>query len=179
MLRTRTATAAVCLLTFTGLSVASAAADGPTAPLTVTPPAAAHGDDPSHGGPVYAYVTNQDGDTVSVIDLRTDAVTATIPVGAWPTDVVLTPMDDRAYVTNLNSDDVSVIDTRTDAVTATIPVGLWPRDVAFTPEGDRAYVANQDSDTVSVIDTKTETVTSTIPVGSDPMGLAITRAPSR
>ena len=48
-------------------------------------------------------------DTVSVIDAATRTVTATIPVGAQPVGVAVTPATDTAYVTNSADSDVSVI----------------------------------------------------------------------
>ncbi|WP_276616975.1 hypothetical protein [Streptomyces sp. DASNCL29] len=58
---------------------------GLTVPLAVASPAAAY-DDPAH-----AYVTNNSGDGVSVIDTKTNAVTTTIPVGDEPNGVAITP----------------------------------------------------------------------------------------
>lgn len=47
-----------------------------------------------------AYVANADGDTVSVIDLKTKKVTDTIAVGDVPVDVAVDLTRSRAYVTN-------------------------------------------------------------------------------
>jgi len=56
-----------------------------------------------------AYVTNAGGDSVSVIDLATNLVTATIPVGFNPFGVAVNPAGTLAYVTNYNGTSVSVI----------------------------------------------------------------------
>ena len=45
-----------------------------------------------------AYVTNTNGNTVSVIDTATNSVIATIPVGLGPTAVAVTPNGRFAYV---------------------------------------------------------------------------------
>jgi len=79
-----------------------------------------------------AYVTDEFDSTVSVIDTATNTVVETIPVGAFPFGVAITPDGTRAYVTGLDSSIVSVIDTGTNTVVATIPVGLAPAGVAFT-----------------------------------------------
>jgi YVTN family beta-propeller protein len=108
--------------------------------------------DPAAG---TAYVTNTfEGGvkgTVSVIDVATNAVTATIPVGTYPAGVAVNPPTDTAYVTNYNDDTVSVIDVATNAVTATIPVGNGPVGVAVNPATGTIYVTNQNDGTVSVI----------------------------
>ncbi len=97
------------------------------------------------------YVTNGGSNSVSVIDIATNAVTATIGVGFSPGAVAVNPAGTRAYVTNFGSDTVSVIDTATKAVTATIGVGSNPTGVAVNPGGTLAYVTDYSSDAVSVI----------------------------
>jgi len=124
------------------------------------------------GGP-YAYVTNFGSHNVSVIDIATNTIATSIPVGSQPRGAELSPDETKLYVANWGSYTVSVIDTATNTVTSTISVGHGPRNIVFSPDGTRAYVTNDGSDSVSVIDTATNTVTS-IPVGDIPNGIAIT-----
>ena len=123
-----------------------------------------------------AYITNLGSNTVSVIDTKTNKVTATIPVGAGPLGVAVSPDGSKVYITNDNDNPgtVSVIDTATNTVTATIPVGVAPVGVAVSLDGSMVYVANFGSGTVSVITTATNTVIATIPIGPSPEGLAVT-----
>ena len=111
-----------------------------------------------------AYVTSWGGDSVSVIDLATNAVVATIPVGDQPMGVAVTPDATRAYVTNQRSNSVSVIDTATNAVVATVPVGESPQGIRVNPSGTEVWVANAFAGGVSVIDTATNTVIATVAV---------------
>ena len=80
-----------------------------------------------------SYVTNQDADTVSVIDTATNAVVGSaIPVGDNPFGIAITPDGTKAYVTNFNPGTVSVIDTATNAVVGSaIPVGSAPVGIAI------------------------------------------------
>ncbi|MEU7017156.1 YncE family protein [Streptomyces sp. NPDC046385] len=135
---------------------------------------------PAHAatGP-FAYVANIGGNTVSVIDTSTNAVTAGATVGSSPANVVLSPTGTQAYVTNLGSNTVSVFDTATNAVTATVPVGSGPLTVALTPSGALAYVTNNGTDTVSVLDTATNTVSATVTVGTAPNGVSFNAAGTR
>lgn len=48
----------------------------------------------------YAYITNYAAGTVSVIDINTNTVTATVPVGNTPFGVVINPEATKVYVTN-------------------------------------------------------------------------------
>ena len=120
---------------------------------------------------VRAYVTNQLSNTVSVIDVSTNAVVATIPVGARPYGSAVNPQGTRAFITNADGNSVSVIDTATNAVIATIPVGVSPRSVAFTPNGARAYVTNCCGGGISVIDTATNKLAKSINGGAFPAGI--------
>jgi YVTN family beta-propeller protein len=122
----------------------------------------------------FAYVTNRDSNTVSVIDRVTMSVVAIVPVGLGPAGVAVTPNAAFAYVANYSSTTLSVIETAANATVATVPVGANPLGVAITPSGAFAYVTNWGSNTVSVIATATNTVVATIPVGSWPDGIAIT-----
>ncbi|HXQ72785.1 MAG TPA: hypothetical protein VN844_19965, partial [Pyrinomonadaceae bacterium] len=72
------------------------------------------------------YLTNIVVNNVSVIDPVTNTVIATIPVGAAPSAVAVTPNEAFAYVTNGGSNNVSVISAATNTVVATVPVGLAP-----------------------------------------------------
>ncbi len=117
-------------------------------------------------------MANDDG-TVSVINGRTNTVTATIPVGGVPFGVAVDPKTNTIYVTNHFSDTVSVISGRTNTVTATIPVGGDPNGVAVDRKTNTIYVANLRDSTVSMISGRTNTVTATIPVGREPFGVAV------
>ena len=122
-----------------------------------------------------AYVTNNNADTVSVINTATNAVVGSaIPVGSEPVGIAITPDGTNAYVTNEFSDTVSVIDTTTNAVVGSpITVGTAPLGVAIPPDGTKAYVTNGGANNVSVIDTATGLVSTTITVSSNPFAISI------
>ncbi|MBK8295421.1 MAG: YncE family protein [Solirubrobacterales bacterium] len=126
-----------------------------------------------------AYVTDQEGNDVSVINTATNTVIGPdIPVGNNPRAVAITPDGTRAYVVNTADNDVSVIDTTTNSLVGPdIPVGSSPQDIAITPDGTRAYVANSGDDDVSVIDLLTGALNGpdiALAPGVQPDGLVIT-----
>ena len=123
-----------------------------------------------------AYVTDLFAGTVTVIDITTNTVIDTIPVGASPSDATPSPDGSTVYVSLQEAGAVAVIDTATNTVTNTIPVGILPSGIAFTPDGARAYVVNGQSNDVSVIDTATQTVVATIPLpeGASAISVAVT-----
>jgi YVTN family beta-propeller protein len=136
-----------------------------TATITVTPSLSA--------GTRLAYIANNYSNDVSVINMATNTVIATIPVGANPEGVSVSPDGSSVYITNESSNDVSVINTATNIVTAIIPVGYGPFGAAVSTNNSQVYVANSDSYNVSVINTATNTVVATIPVDSRPWGVSV------
>jgi YVTN family beta-propeller protein len=58
------------------------------------------------------YVTNNGGNSVSVIDASTRTVTATVPAGKNPEGVAVDPGTHTVYVTNSEDGTVSVIEHR-------------------------------------------------------------------
>jgi YVTN family beta-propeller protein len=122
-----------------------------------------------------AYVTNQGGvGTLKVVDLTTNSLLTSIPLGGIPNEVVLSPEGSRAYVTTYNLDRVWVIDTATNSVIAGIPTGPSPFGLKVKPDGSKIYVTNNGGNTVSVISTVNNAVTATVTVGANPVGVAFT-----
>jgi YVTN family beta-propeller protein len=138
----------------------------------------------NYGGPEGLGSGN--GHTVSVVNLNTNAIVATINVDLAPAALTVTPNGAYLYVANYvdgnpGTGTVQAIRTSDNTIVATIPGFSGPFPIAITPNGCSAYVTNFGSNnfapvgtTVSVISTKTNTITATIPVGTQPAGLAIT-----
>lgn len=132
-----------------------------------------------------AYVVIQDPSapypvTVTVLDTRTRAVTASIAVDRvfahGPQSIAVDPATHLVYLINEGSGgDLAVIDPATDTVTAHIPTGEASDHSAIAVDSDRhtVYVANDYFQTVTVIDTHSRTVVATIPVGARPSALTI------
>ncbi|WP_083918742.1 beta-propeller fold lactonase family protein [Rudaea cellulosilytica] len=148
----------------------------------------------------FNYVANYSSNTVSVVDLSTNQIVATVPqtvaatttaaatpgIGVGPLGVAINPAGTRVYVANYgDSTDlktngtIAVVDSDPTSATlntviATITVGVRPEIVAVNPAGTAAYVTNSVGNTVSVIDTATNKQTTTIPVPGVPIGVAFT-----
>ena len=74
----------------------------------------------------FAYITNTNSNSVSVIDTATNTVVTTVPVGFAPLGVAVNPTGTQVYVANYSPSNVSVIDTATNTVAATVAVGALP-----------------------------------------------------
>lgn len=144
-----------------------------------------------------AYVNNYgapggkgsgNGNSVSVVDLKTNTITKTTPVGLAPASLAMSPDGKFCYVINygngiFNNASISVIETSDNVVAHTISqIGLFgPFAIAITPNGKFAYITNFGSNNfvpigkhVLVVDLKSKQVVSTIQVGIQPSGIAIT-----
>jgi YVTN family beta-propeller protein len=100
----------------------------------------------------YVYVTNQaEGGTVSQFDAiggpLLPLTPATVPAGAYPTGLAVSPDGKSVYVANQFSDTVSQYDvgaggTLSPKTPATVAGGQHPVSVAISPDGKQVYVAD-------------------------------------
>jgi YVTN family beta-propeller protein/cysteine-rich repeat protein len=120
-----------------------------------------------------AAVSNFRDDTVSLVNLATDTVSVTVPVGDGPWGVAVHPRGTELWITNRAGRSVSVIDLATRTVTATIAVGRVPLGIVFDASGTRAYVASYGDNRVDVIDTATRTVAARFRVDRGPSSLIL------
>jgi YVTN family beta-propeller protein len=116
----------------------------------------------------YAYVANSGSNSVSVVDVQSNRVVATIGVQKSPTSLAASPNGQFVYVSSTGGD-VQVIDTSTNKVSALIAAGQNPGAIAVRPDGRLIYVANNISctkqDYISVIDTTQSKVVGQISLG--------------
>ena len=119
-------------------------------------------------GTSTAYVSNNGANSVSVINLASRAVTATIAVGGAPAQLALSGT--RLFVANNASGNMSVIDTTSNTVVDTLPAGTQPWGV--TSYGGAVFVANYGAGNVYAFDAASGRQTATIVTGGTPFGLS-------
>ena len=90
-----------------------------------------------------AYISNEKGNTVSVIDTETWTVTATIKVGQRPRGIEFTRDGKFVMVAVGDDDTIQVIDTKTRQIVDTLPSGPDPELFTQDAAGNILYVANQ------------------------------------
>jgi len=129
--------------------------------------------------------------TVSVVDLSTMKVTATISTGLHPTGMAL--YGRSLLVANTYSDSISIIDTATNTVARTIPLGLpigvpgagepaygaGPSSIAVDAKKAVAYVALYNANAVGVVDLSngaSNPVMGMIPVAYAPSSVVLDEA---
>lgn len=120
----------------------------------------------------YAYITNQDDGTVSVINIANNIVETVIPVGENPTEISVSPDGSRVYEANQGDGSISVINTSTNKVIATI-TGITANGLLVSPDGSLLYLTDTENGQVIVVSTANNTVLSNLPGGSGPTQMAI------
>ncbi len=109
-----------------------------------------------------AYVSNQGGDTVDVVDVSAAApvVTGKVTVGLHPNKSVINGDGTMLYVANGDDDSISEVDLLTKKVTRTIalkpykdaPVGSNPTGLALDDKAATLYVTNSGNNDIAVVD---------------------------
>ncbi|HEX3832280.1 MAG TPA: alkaline phosphatase family protein [Solirubrobacteraceae bacterium] len=124
-----------------------------------------------------AYVANTGpntgpggSETVSVIDVSTQSVTATIDVGEAPQVVTISPDGSLVFVTY--ADGVYVITVTSGSVSKVHERLRNPHGVSVTPDGTYAYVTDTEHDAVVVISTSSLRSIGRITVGTTPWNTA-------
>jgi YVTN family beta-propeller protein len=141
-----------------------------------------------------AYVSNEDGETVSVLDTGKDEVIATIAVGKRPRGLKLNRDGSLLYVAvsglpkcppsvpdeecaklkrDVQADGIATIDTATLKLTRVLKSGSDPEQFDLSRDGKRLYISNEDSAQASVLDTTSGAIIKTIPIGHEPEGVRV------
>jgi YVTN family beta-propeller protein len=141
-----------------------------------------------------AYVSNEDGNSVSVIDTRTAKVVATIDVGKRPRGMKIDRAGARLFVAvsglpkcpptvpdeecaklkrDLSADGIAIIDTASQRVVRMLAAGSDPEQFDLSADEKRLFVANEDAGRASVVDIASGRIIASIPVGIEPEGVTV------
>ena len=142
-----------------------------------------------------AYVSNEDGNSVSVIDTQLAEVIATIDVGKRPRGMKLDRAGKRLFVAvsglpkcpptvpdeecakrkrDLGADGIAIVDTNSHKVLRVLAAGSDPEQFDLSVDETRLFVANEDVGRTSVVDIASGKLVESIPVGLEPEGVAVT-----
>jgi PQQ-dependent catabolism-associated beta-propeller protein len=143
---------------------------------------------PGQRSGLRAFVSNEFGGDVAVIDAAADRLVGRLKVGpagtARPRGMALSPDGGTLYLavtdaTYGQSDGgrqwqfIAGIDVAAGRITAKYPCGSDPERLAVSPDGGLLYCSNEDGAGASVLDVRTAKVIATIPTGIEPEGVAV------
>jgi PQQ-dependent catabolism-associated beta-propeller protein len=124
-------------------------------------------------GAYTAYVSNEKGNTISVIDTNTWKVVETIKVGQRPRGITFTKDQKYVLVAVGDDDTIQMIDAISNKVVDELPSGPDPELFIDDPTGKILYVANENDNTVTIIDIERRARLGEVEVGVEPEGMGL------
>ncbi len=118
------------------------------------------------------FVTNEKGNTLSVINGDSLKVEKTIHVGKRPRGIGLSPDGTELYVAVSEENRIKVIDPVSLDIVREFEAGSDPEAFAVHPNGN-IYISNEDDAKASVFDPKTGEMLVEMEVGLEPEGVAV------
>ena len=137
-----------------------------TIPVGVTPPHVA-----IDASETRAYVPNQTGHSVSIVNLTTNSEIAQLPLAGEGYNVAVQPDNAIAYITT-NIGRVYLINIPTGTFADSFDIDPANNGLAFG-RGKRLYISSLLSGTVTLFNTGTRTVVSVLTTGGTPQRMAI------
>lgn len=115
----------------------------------------------------YALVTNNEDNTVSVIDLNDYSVVNTIPTGKGPHGFRISKDSKYAYIANMGEDAVSVINLESMKEEKQIIVGATPVTTGITTDGKTLVATLNSENALAIVNLETNEVDK-VEVGKGP-----------
>lgn len=131
------------------------------------------------------FVTENQGNSVAIVDPVYGRLLKRITVGAGPIGIVASPDGTRVYVANFSDSSVSVIDTAHQTVLQTTPVIGQPYGLTLSTDAQTLFAALQNTDDrqrplrgeVAFFDAMTLTERLRVKVGKTPTGVSVAMTP--
>jgi len=142
----------------------------------------------------HVYVSNEDSESVTVLDAASGDTVATIPVGKRPRGIKLSRDRSLLYVAvsgvpkcppkvpdaecaklkrDLQADGIAVIDTASRKLLRLLKAGSDPEQFDLSKDGKRLFISNEDASTLSVVSTADGALEASVPVGHEPEGVRV------
>jgi len=120
-----------------------------------------------------AYVTNEKGDSVSIIDTAKMQTTKTVAIGQRPRGLALSKDGAFLFVCLGDDDTIAILDTKSLRIVGALPSGPDPEQLRLSPDGATLFVANENDALLTAIDVASRKAIRETPVGVEPEGVAV------
>jgi PQQ-dependent catabolism-associated beta-propeller protein len=120
-----------------------------------------------------AYVSNEKGNSITIIDTDKLEAVQTVKVGRRPRGIELSKDGSELFICAGDDDAIQVLDTKTLQITGKLPSGPDPELLALSPDGGTIYVSNENDNLVTLIDARKKQRIGDVPVGVEPEGMAV------
>jgi YVTN family beta-propeller protein len=115
----------------------------------------------------FAFVSNREGTTVSIVDVQTLSKISDVKVGPNPVSLALSELSKAVYAVSETDGSVAVIDQKGQLLTR-IKAKPGSRLLRFAPGGRYGFVLNTKESTVSVFDAASNRMLHEVKVGKAP-----------
>ena len=119
------------------------------------------------------FVSNEKGNSISIIDGASLELIETVPVGNRPRGIALSSDGRFLYICASDDNTIQVLDTASRKVVGTLPSGPDPELLVLSPDDALIYAANEDDNMVTVVDIASKAAVTEIPVGVEPEGMGV------
>jgi len=120
-----------------------------------------------------AYVSSEKDHALTILDLKTQAVTGTVPTCKRPRHMQRTPDGKLLLVACGDAGKADLIDLATRKSVRQIALGEDPEIFDLSPDGKTLYVSNEEDGELSVIDMASGKRTAAVAVGKEPEGVKV------
>ncbi len=123
----------------------------------------------------YIFVSNENSDTITVLDIKNKGIVKTIDTGGRPRDMKFNSEKSLLYIVVSEENHIAVLDIQSLKIKSFIDTGDDPEIFDIDPNGKIIAVSNEDDNQLTIIDIKTKEIIKTIQnVGVEPEGVNFT-----
>ncbi len=115
----------------------------------------------------FAFVTNRESGTVSVVDVRAVEKVRDLQTGGQPVSIAYSPLGQAAYVSHLDGT-VAVVDGRSGELVTRLTAEPGLGQIRFAPDGRLGFVVNPRTNYVHVVDASVRRIIQSGEVESEP-----------
>jgi YVTN family beta-propeller protein len=120
------------------------------------------------------YVLNSLSDDMTVIDVASDEIIASVPVGPQPHGIASPASQDVLYVSTERDGGLTVVDLKTNEITGKYPVlATRPNEIEVTSDGRFVYAPIFADGEYRVLDTRQKKVVATLPTPGGPHNVVV------
>ena len=113
------------------------------------------------------FIAHMGASELIEVDVRTHAVTRTLPNLSDVHGVIVVPDKHRVYATATGTNQLVAIDEDSGAVLFRAPTDTYPDGLAYDPIRHAVWTTNESAGTETVVDADTGTVRATVPLGGE------------